>query len=276
MALKRHRRELTRRRRQFVDTVLVGNAKLRITIDGQADVAASVAEFRVALRLQDGTFVDDIYSADGSAGTPIGLLSKLVADDLHDPTHKRVTSLKVGILERSQEILGQKLHGKLTNAIGRLTPDDEDALLEWFPHDRVAVQFRRADSGGFQSLERASAGQKTSAILSFLLAHGDEPLLLDQPEDDLDNALISELVVEQIRAHKPRRQIVVVTHNPNIVVNGDAELVLPMEFVGGQIQVNDPGGLQEREVRQRICDVMEGGRQAFRQRYKRILEDLDT
>lgn len=275
VALKRHRRELTRRRRQFVDTVLVGNAKLRITIDGQTDVAASVAEFRDTLRLQDGTFVDDIYSADGSAGAPIGLLSKLVAGDLHDPTHKRVTSLKVGILERSQEILGQKLHGKLTNAIGRLTPDDEDALLEWFPHDRVAVQFRRADSGGFQSLERASAGQKTSAILSFLLAHGDEPLLLDQPEDDLDNALISELVVEQIRTHKPRRQIVVVTHNPNIVVNGDAELVLPMEFESGQIHVKEPGGLQERAVRQRICDVMEGGQQAFRQRYKRILEDLD-
>ena len=112
--------------------------------------------------------------------------------------------------------------------------------------------------------------------MSFVLSHGQEPLLLDQPEDDLDNALISELVVDQIRSNKFRRQIIIVTHNPNIVVNGDAELVLPMVFTGGQIQQNDAGGLQERAVRERICNIMEGGRIAFYQRYKRILEDLDS
>ena len=99
---------------------------------------------------------------------------------------------------------------------------------------------------------------------------------MDQPEDDLDNALVSELVVDQVRSNKSRRQIIVVTHNPNIVVNGDAELVLPMTFSNGQIQQLDAGGLQERAVRQRVCDIMEGGRDAFRQRYKRILEDLDA
>ena len=149
-------------------------------------------------------------------------------------------------------------------------------MLEWFPEDRVTVEFKRAGENNFQSLERASAGQKTSAILSFLLAHGNEPLLLDQPEDDLDNALVSQLVVQQIRGNKSRRQIIVVTHNPNIVVNGDAELVLPMAFASGQIQLNDAGGLQERAVRQRICDIMEGGQDAFQQRYKRILENLDA
>lgn len=276
VALTRHRHLLTERRVRFVDGVLVSNPRLRITIEGQADVAASAAEFRAALRLQEGTFVEDIYTPDGGENGPTGLLSKLVAEDLPKPVHKRVTSLKVGIIERSQQVLGQRMSGRLTNAIARLNPDDDDTLLEWFPHDRVTVQFRRSDAGGFQSLEHASAGQKTSAILSFLLAHGDEPLLLDQPEDDLDNALISELVVEQIRAHKPRRQIVVVTHNPNIVVNGDAELVVPMDFAGGQIQVKDAGGLQDKAVRQRICDVMEGGKEAFRQRYKRILSGLDS
>ena len=115
------------------------------------------------------------------------------------------------------------VHGKLVAAIRKLGNDDDDALLEWFPHDLVKVEFRRNRNENFQSLERASAGQKTSSILSFLLSHGDEPLLLDQPEDDLDNALISELVVDQIRNNKSRRQIIVVTHNPNIVVNGDAE-----------------------------------------------------
>ncbi|HBJ38127.1 MAG TPA: hypothetical protein DDZ51_25900, partial [Planctomycetaceae bacterium] len=274
--LKFHRRKLTRLRRKFVNDVLVSNPNLRITIDEQADVDHSNDEFRSILRLQDGTFVEDVLSMDDATGQRTGLLGKLVADGLLDPTHKRVTNLKAAILERSKDILGQAVHGRLVTAIGRLNADDDDILLEWFPHDLVKVEFRRNRNESFQSLERASAGQKTSSILSFLLSHGDEPLLLDQPEDDLDNALVSELVVDQIRNNKSRRQIIVVTHNPNIVVNGDAELVLPMVFTAGQIQQNDAGGLQERAVRERICNIMEGGRDAFRQRYKRILEDLDA
>ena len=66
---------------------------------------------------------------------------------------------------------------------------------------------------------------------------------------DLDNALVSQLVVTQLRNNKNRRQLIVITHNANIVVNGDAELVMPMEFVGGQIVNNTAGGLQERSVR---------------------------
>lgn len=274
--LKFHRRKLTRLRQEFVQSVLAQNPNLRICVQGQEDVHQSLSHFRSILRLQDNTFMEEVLSDDEISGQPTGLLGRLVSSDIYDPTHKRVTNLKLGILERSGTVLGQAVHGKLVTALKRLGSDDDDALLEWFPDDRVTVEFKRADSTNYQSLERASAGQKTSAILSFLLAHGDEPLLLDQPEDDLDNALISELVVQQIRGNKSRRQIIVVTHNPNIVVNGDAELVLPMSFVGGQIQLNDAGGLQVRAVRQQICDVMEGGRDAFRQRYKRILEDLDA
>jgi hypothetical protein len=273
--LDMHRRKLTKLRQDFVNNVLASNPNLRITIYGQADIEQSNDEFRSILRLQGTTFSDNILVVDDVNGHKTGLLSRLVSDDIHDPVHKRVTNLKLGLLERSNNILGQVMHGKFITAIGKLSHDDENALLEWFPHDLVKVEFRRSERDAFQSLERASAGQKTSSILSFVLSHGQEPLLLDQPEDDLDNALISELVVDQIRSNKFRRQIIIVTHNPNIVVNGDAELVLPMVFTGGQIQQNDAGGLQERAVRERICNIMEGGRVAFYQRYKRILEDLD-
>lgn len=275
-ALKLHRLKLSRLRQEFVHSTLADNSNLRMTIEGQADVQQSAEQFRSILRLQESTFIDEVLSTDELTGQPSGLLGRLVAEGIHDPTHKRVTSLKLGILERSKEILGQTIHGRLVSALNRLSPDDDDSLLEWFPEDKVRVEFRRNSTGPFQSLERASAGQKTSSVLSFLLSHGTEPLLLDQPEDDLDNALVSELVVQQIRGNKSRRQMLVVTHNPNIVVNGDAELVLPMGFSNGQIQQNHAGGLQERAVRQCICDIMEGGRDAFRQRYKRILEDLDA
>ena len=109
-------------------------------------------------------------------------------------------------------------------------------------------------------------------MLSFLLSFGEEPLVLDQPEDDLDTRMIMSLIVEQVRTMKERRQIIIVTHNPNIVVHGDADLVHAMEDLNGQVSRNPTasGGLQEQETRRFICDVMEGGAIAFRKRYDRM------
>jgi hypothetical protein len=62
----------------------------------------------------------------------------------------------------------------------------------------------------------------------------------------------------------------VVTHNPNLVVNGDAEFVISLDIPAGEVKVQQSGGLQESDVREEICEVMEGGRDAFELRYSRI------
>jgi hypothetical protein len=94
-------------------------------------------------------------------------------------------------------------------------------------------------------------------------------LVLDQPEDDLDNHLIYGLVVQQIRSNKLRRQLIIVTHNPNIVVNGDAELIHVLDF-NNQCFVKLTGSLQDRTMREEVCQVMEGGKEAFERRYQRL------
>ena len=124
---------------------------------------------------------------------------------------------------------------------------------------------------GWRPLTQGSPGQQTAALLAFALGHGSEPIILDQPEDDLDNTLIYDLLVSQLRETKLRRQVIVVTHNPNIVVHGDAEFVLSLEAGNGQTRVACDGGLQEARVRDEICRVMEGGREAFESRYRRIM-----
>ena len=136
----------------------------------------------------------------------------------------------------------------------------------WFPGDDLSITFGTEN----RPIEQGSPGQKTAALLAFILSYGQEPLLLDQPEDDLDNELIYELIVQQLRESKSRRQIIVVTHNANIVVNGDAELVLPLKVAGGETHVRQAASIQDKQVRQTICDILEGGQQAFEQRYKRI------
>jgi ABC-type enterochelin transport system ATPase subunit len=128
----------------------------------------------------------------------------------------------------------------------------------------------KGDGQSFRSIAQASAGQRAAAMLAFFLAYGHEPIVLDQPEDDLDNHLIYDLVVKQVRANKLRRQIITVTHNPNIVVNGDAEMLHAFDYQNGRCFVVQRGCLQETAVRDEVCRVMEGGREAFELRYRRI------
>ena len=154
-------------------------------------------------------------------------------------------------------------------------PERIDRLALYVPGDAVTVRFHDHRVGGWTSLAQGSPGQQTAALLAFVLGYGTEPIILDQPEDDLDNTLIYELLVKRLRETKLNRQVIVVTHNPNIVVHGDAELVLSLEAAAGQSHIACLGGLQEGNVRDEICRVMEGGREAFQTRYRRIMPRTD-
>ena len=163
--------------------------------------------------------------------------------------------------------------GRFERALKRLQPEQIDRLALYVAEDAVTVSFRDQRQPGkpWKPLAQGSPGQQTAALLAFVLGYGVEPIILDQPEDDLDNALIYELLVRRLREQKAHRQIIVVTHNPNIVVHGDAELAMSLDTTNGQVSVVCSGGLQERTVRDEICRVMEGGRDAFRARYRRIM-----
>jgi ABC-type lipoprotein export system ATPase subunit len=151
-------------------------------------------------------------------------------------------------------------------------PEYFDRFHAWWPEDSLAVSYSKGGKGqNFVSLKNGSAGEKAAALLAFFLAQGNGPLVIDQPENDLDNHLITDLVVKQLRENKQRRQVIAVTHNPNIVVNGDAEMVHAMRFESGQCSAQASGPLQENAVRTEVCEVMEGGKPALTARYQRLI-----
>ncbi len=160
---------------------------------------------------------------------------------------------------------------RFVNKLQSTEPERLDRIALYLPEDKVTVSFRDHPKSGWRSLEQGSPGQQTAALLAFVLGYGTEPIILDQPEDDLDNTLIYDLLVTSLRQTKQARQIIIVTHNPNIVVHGDAELVISLSSGGGQSHVNSMGGLQESKVRAEVCRVMEGGEEAFESRYRRIM-----
>lgn len=95
----------------------------------------------------------------------------------------------------------------------------------------------------------------------------ERPLLIDQPEDNLDNAFVFETIVPSIKAVRGRRQLIFVTHNPNIPVLGDAARVFALRSTGRSAGVAKAGSVDE--AAQEIMTILEGGRAAFEARLKR-------
>lgn len=263
---------------EWLGKILAGNAFVRIEVQAYGnDPNLEVARFRKCIAREDQTFRGDIL--DGNTGILAVLYDHLPDDGTRD-----------GELERRCDVIRRKLlaasTGEHVESMGRpfqkhlqgLTEEQRDRIRIWWPADNVRVRYRRrSDSEDWVDVKAGSKGQKSVAVLAFLLASGSDPIVMDQPEDDLDNHVIYELVVQRIREQKAHRQLIIATHNPNIVVNGDAEMIVSMDFRAGQCRLVDEatGCLQERGVREGICRVMEGGKEAFQRRYERIGRSIE-
>lgn len=120
-------------------------------------------------------------------------------------------------------------------------------------------------------LERLSKGQQCTAILNILLVENKDPLIVDQPEDNLDNAFIADSLIASIRKNKLLRHYIFATHNANIPVFGDAELIVAMEEQDGKGRIiqGGIGSIDTPSVRDYAVQVLEGGREAFLMREKK-------
>ncbi|MEM7048410.1 MAG: AAA family ATPase [Acidobacteriota bacterium] len=132
-------------------------------------------------------------------------------------------------------------------------------------HDRPTIELK--DGPDYKDSTVLSTGQKCTTILPILLLESASPLLIDQPEDNLDNAFIYETIVKSIRGVSGRRQLIFVTHNPNVPVLGDAQRVVVLQSTGRRASVKAAGTVDE--VKDEIETILEGGREAFQKRKER-------
>lgn len=137
------------------------------------------------------------------------------------------------------------------------------------------IELNTSSEGGpetWQAIEALSTGQKATAVLLLLLLESEAPLVVDQPEDDLDNRFITEGVVPTMKEEKRKRQFVFSTHNANIPVLGDAELIIGLSTgiqnaaVQGQSDQRTMGSIDMQPVREMVEDILEGGKTAFEMR----------
>jgi energy-coupling factor transporter ATP-binding protein EcfA2 len=263
-----HRAKITKLREDFLKDTLVDNSYVQINVIPFGNKITVEEEFRNLIDRGNGGFDRDIGVVDGDDG----LLATLTQNP-SKTMEEKIAALKSSLLAihaNDTTAVTAAKDRRFVSHIQGLTPEQIDRIRCWFPDDSLDLRYSLKDGESFKPVEHGSPGQKTAALLAFILSYGNEPLVLDQPEDDLDNHLIYDLIVTQLREIKQKRQVLVVTHNANIVVNGDAENVIALDVRSGQTRIVTQGGLQEPSIRDEICRVMEGGKEAFDQRYRRI------
>lgn len=133
-------------------------------------------------------------------------------------------------------------------------------LLPYRVPDKVTIQYQGKD------LQQHSLGQRASALILFILSRKDnDVIIIDQPEDDLDNQTIYNDVIKLIKKVKPNVQCIFATHNANIPVLGDAEMIHACSYEGTAINV-ESGNIDNMETQKQIVNIMEGGSEAFNKR----------
>ena len=248
------RAEISTKRQEFVEGK-INSDKIRVAIRPYFDKVDLKAKIRKIVQKASG-YEDGLEKAIEAIYINNNVLENLkqfkaTMHSLHDDT-----------------LANNPYDGRFSRLIRDLTPSQMDSIDLLFPEDQIEMKYKGRD-GNFKSLSVASAGQKTTAILTFILSFGDVPLILDQPEDDLDNRLVYDLIVDKIRQIKETRQVIIVTHNANIPVNGDAEYVVSLSSDTHNLKIQAEGTVESDLVKNEICEVMEGGVEAFKTRAKR-------
>ena len=191
----------------------------------------------------------------GYYGHPMHLACAIRCEQSHPSDEESILASFYGISKAYRDRLAQIDEHILYELETYRIPDLPDICL------KVGEQYRSLKPPPGQP--GLSTGQKCTAILSIILVEREAPLIIDQPEDDLDNEFIFRQIVRTLRREKERRQFIVATHNANIPVTGDAELIVVMRADEQHGWVAQCGSIDDPALREPVENILEGGREAF-------------
>lgn len=257
--------EIRRMRTEFIDSALEedGNYKMEL------QPSSSHESLRSMLKelLSDDVTLTALLSED-LRKLETALFSK--GDGLNRYTDLLLLARK-GMNGRQQGAAdgAEKFMAYFAHYIRNMKEADFERMLLFRPEDEICMYYHPNGVKKLYPMTNASAGEKATAVFSFILASGSTPLIIDQPEDDMDNRVIYEEVVSKMKRAKQRRQIIVVTHNANIALNTDPEMIISMDSHSKFTKVRMQGSADNDDVRREVCDVVEGSEKAFLQRARK-------
>ncbi len=164
---------------------------------------------------------------------------------------------------------GDNLSAYFIHLIRQIDDESFERMLLFRPEDELVMYYHPNGVKRFFPMTTASSGEMAAALFSFVLSSNTTPLIIDQPEDGMDNRVIFEEVIKKLKKAKQRRQLIVITHNANITTNADPEMIISMDSWSKFVRVNKQGSVDNEEIRREICDVLEGTEEAFVKRAKK-------
>lgn len=256
LKLKEVRQEMTARRKvqlKGINTDLSETIK-DYTIFVKYDNAGITAEFESFIQKEmSGTYLQDNLIEN--------LCSHITPSDLADLVYER-NSEKIATTAKISTEWAEKIVEKLCywNTLFELQ------ALAKPPKPIITVRTKSTPTKEIPVLQLSDGQRHTILLTIAMLAESNVPLVIDQPEDDLDNAFIFSSIVTTLRAIKERRQVILVTHNANIAVLGDSELILPMHRENDYGKTKNRGSIDADATRRSVLDILEGGPDAFLRR----------
>jgi hypothetical protein len=252
------------RARLLIDLDDVRGAKHRVRLraaEGLTEATAGSVRVELAHRADRGDFLAEVTGL--RTGARADALRRMVDSEDFSPS-EFVRRVREGTLT-GEFGLPDGQAGLLERSVGEETTLKLDTV-ELCDRVSIGLDVGRGGKREYRDLEKLSPGQKSTAILLMIMQASDSPLLIDQPEDDLDNRFIYDDVVMRLRAAKPLRQFVVATHNANIPVLGDAEQIIVLDATerGGELKAR--GAIDQLDVREAAELILEGGEDAFLRR----------
>lgn len=208
-----------------------------------------------------------LSDAEPSGGFPRSKLQKIFEKEQN--IQKVISKFRKRNFDSWEEIEG--VGEETTSYLEAIENIEQIAMLleENLPSLNVTIQWKD-QKGDYKPLSECSVGERSTAVLSIILASGKTPLLIDQPEDDLDNFYIFDRLIPIIKTVKERRQLIFATHDANIVVNADAELILILKSPDGKRAEMEPATIENMEKREDVITILEGGAEAFARREKKL------
>ena len=247
---------ITKRRRDYIESVFTEDDNYRIELVPMASRASFRKKLRETLDGEESLIEKD---------------TKILEDAIfaRKDAVKKYTQLlhtaRSGAARPEEECFSPYF----VHLIRKLSEQEFDRLFLFRPEDELLLYYHPNGVKRFFPMTTASSGERSTAVFSFILSGSDTPLIIDQPEDDMDNRVVYEETVPKLKKAKQRRQMIIVTHNANIALNADPEMILCMDSRSKFVRVKLTGSVDNNEIRKEVCDAMEGTEEGFVQRVKK-------
>ena len=276
--LNTERRKLVVNRKKIKDRIFQIRNGLAITLNNK--IAKTVDELLVHVKFYQGNlaneFVEHLKSTMGYRTSQVSK-AEAVSSKFDPITFAKIIKNKQ--ISRITSIKDKDDYSVFNNGQAEelINKYNERNLYEELHHigyeDKPQIQITKVvntESGMktvIKTLAQLSLGQQQSILLAILLqSNSNIPLLIDQPEDNLDSEFIYKTIVKNLKKIKETRQVILVTHNANIAVLGDTELLIPLKSTNDKSMVMDSGSIDNEKTKKLACEILEGGERAFKKR----------